>query len=83
MKMRKQRCIGAVLLVVSVLLLALAASAGGTPEDCDATAVLLTAPLGTYLLITPHYILIDGAAADKSTTVIKKGARKYGKKTSH
>ena len=62
MKMRKQRLMGASLLAVSVLL-ALIIGAGSAPEDRDATAVLLTAPLGVYLTATPHYILLDGETA--------------------
>ena len=63
MKMRKQRLMGASLLAVSVLLLALIIGAGSAPEDRDATAVLLTAPLGVYLTVTPHYILLDSETA--------------------
>lgn len=62
MKMRKQRLMGASLLAVSVLL-ALIIGAGSAPEDRDATAVLLTAPLGVYLTVTPHYILLDSETA--------------------
>lgn len=62
MKMRKQRLMGASLLAVSVLL-ALIIGAGSAPEDRDATAVLLTAPLGVYLTATPHYILLDSETA--------------------
>ena len=63
MKMRKQRLMGASLLAVSALLPALIIGAGSAPEDRDATAVLLTAPLGVYLTATPHYILLDGETA--------------------
>ncbi len=61
MKMRKQRRIGLALLVVSVLLAALVSGAGSTPEECDATGILITAPLGVYMIFTPHYILCDAA----------------------
>ncbi len=63
MKMRKQRLMGASLLAVSVLLPALIIGAGSALEDRDATAMLLTAPLGVYLTVTPHYILLDGETA--------------------
>ena len=63
MEMRKQRRIGLVLIVVSVLLAMLASGAGSTPEECDATGILITAPLGIYMIVTPHYILYDGSAA--------------------
>lgn len=56
MKMRKQRVMGLALVVISGLLLALA-STGTTPEEQDATAVLLTLPLGLYMIFTKTYIL--------------------------
>ena len=62
MKMRKQRLMGASLLAVSVLL-ALIIGAGSAPEDRDATAVLLTAPLGVYLTATPNYIFVHRETA--------------------
>lgn len=58
MKMRKQKCIGLVLVAVSIALMVLV-SAGRTLEDRDATAVLLTLPVGVYMIFTPHYILRD------------------------
>lgn len=68
MKMRKQRLTGVSLLMVSALLLALTAGAGSTPEERDATAVLLTAPLGVYMTVTPYYILSDGDPAAEQQT---------------
>ena len=59
MKMTKQRLMGLALVAVSVLLLLLA-STGETPEERDATAVLLTLPLGVYMMTTKNYILYDG-----------------------
>ena len=44
MKMREQRWLGLVMVVISWLLLTIAAS-GETLEERDATAVLLTLPL--------------------------------------
>ena len=56
MKMRKQRLIGAALVLLSWLLLILAAG-GRTVEDRDATAVLFLLPLGLYMIFTKRYIL--------------------------
>lgn len=58
MKMTKQRLMGLALVVISVLMLRLA-STGETLEDRDATAVLLTLPLGVYMMVTKQYILYD------------------------
>ena len=44
--MRKERISGAILILLSGVLLLMAAY-GGTPEDRDATAILLTLPCGT------------------------------------
>lgn len=49
MKMREQRWLGLVMVVISWLLLTIAAS-GETLEERDATAVLLTLPLGLYMM---------------------------------
>lgn len=73
MKMRKQRRSGLVLVAVSIALLALV-SAGEAPEDQDATAVLLTLPLGVYMMFTPRYILIDGDPAEGHNPHDTKGA---------
>ena len=56
MKMRKQRHMGAALVVLSWLILLLATT-GANPIDQDATAVVLLLPLGLYLIFTKHYIL--------------------------
>ena len=44
MKMRKQRLMGVGLIVISWLVLLLACTESESPEDNDATAVLLVAP---------------------------------------
>ena len=54
--MRKQRLIGLGLVGLSWVLLALIL-AGETPEERDATLILLTLPLGVYMLFTEEYIL--------------------------
>ena len=59
MKMTKQRLMGLTLVVISVLMLLLA-STGETLEDRDATAGLLTLPLGVYMMVTKQYLLYDG-----------------------
>ena len=56
MKMRKQRHMGAALVVLSWLILLLAATRAN-PIDQDATAVVLLLPLRPYLIFTKHYIL--------------------------
>ena len=56
MKMRKQRHMGAALVVLSWLILLLAASEA-SPADQDATAAVLTLPLGLYMIFTEQYIL--------------------------
>ena len=54
--MRKQRMIGLALVTVSWVLLALILGVE-TPEERDVTVVLLTLPLGVYMLFTEVYIL--------------------------
>lgn len=54
--MRKQRIMGAALVLLSVLVLAWAAT-GESPELQDGTVVLLILPLGLYMMLTKHYIL--------------------------
>ena len=54
--MRKQRHMGAALVVLSWLILLLAAT-GASPADQDATAAVLTLPLGLYMIFTKQYIL--------------------------
>ena len=56
MKMRKQRYTGIALVAISWLILLLALT-GTTPVDQDATAAVLTLPLGLYMLFTDQYIL--------------------------
>lgn len=53
----QQRAMGLCLLLVSGLLLWLA-YCGATPLDRDCTAVLLTAPLGAYLLTTKKLVIV-------------------------
>lgn len=65
MKMRKQRLMGLALVVISGILLALA-STGTTPEDQDATAILMTLPLGLYMIFGKTYILYDGEPEAKA-----------------
>lgn len=60
MNLRKQRCMGAALVVISVLVLALAAM-GRTPEERDATAAVLLLPLGIWMLCTKEYLLYEDA----------------------
>lgn len=60
MNMRKQRIMGLVLIGISWVVLIIAAT-GTTPEEQDATAVLLTLPLGLYMMFTDNYVLYDGA----------------------
>ena len=55
MKMREQRLIGAALVIMSGILIALACSET-TPEDRDVTAVLLTLPLGLYMIFADSYV---------------------------
>ena len=65
MKMRKQRLMGALMVLISAAILALA-STGETVEDRDATAVLLTLPLGIYMMVTKQYILYDDGTEQPS-----------------
>lgn len=51
MKMIKQRLMGLALVVISVLMLLLA-STGETLEDRDVTAVLITLPLGVFMMVS-------------------------------
>ena len=59
MKMREQRLLGALLVVVSGILLAIALS-GTTVEEQDATAVLLTLTLGLSMMFSSKYLINDG-----------------------
>ena len=56
MKMRKQRLMGLAMLAITALILVMARG-GKTPEDSDATAALLTGPLGLYMLLSKTYSL--------------------------
>ena len=58
--MRKQRHMGAALVVLSWLILLLAAT-GATPIDQDATAAVLLLPLGLYMIFTEQYICTPDA----------------------
>lgn len=78
MKMRKQRMMGVLLVALSWAML-LIAGTGQTVEDQDASAAMLTLPLGLYMLYTETYVLYDRPAdkeADLCTTYRKnrKGA---------
>ena len=65
MKMRKQRLMGVGLIVISWLVLLLACTESESPEDNDATAVLLVAPLGLYMLYSDTYLLYDGEVVEE------------------
>lgn len=56
-KLRKQKFIGAMILVITTFIIAIAC-AGTTMETKDATAVLLTLPLGLYLMFTKHIVIL-------------------------
>lgn len=64
MNMRKQRLIGALLVIISGIVVAVA-SGGVTPEDRDATVILLTLPMGFYMIFTKDYVLYDGSTVVK------------------
>jgi len=51
MELREQRLIGLVLVILSAVLL-LVASTGTTPQDQDATAVLLILPMGLCMVFS-------------------------------
>ena len=61
MKMREQRWMGLVMVVISWLLLTIAAG-GETLEERDATAVLLTLPLGLYMMFGETLVLYQDDA---------------------
>lgn len=56
---------GVGLIVISWFVLLLACN-GGEPEDSDATAALLVAPLGLYMLYSDNYVLYDGEVAEET-----------------
>jgi len=63
--MIKQRLMGLALIAISAAMLLLA-STGQTVEDQDATAVLLTLPLGIYALVTKENLLyVSGETAHR------------------
>lgn len=72
MKMRKQRLMGLAMLAITALILVMARG-GKTPEDSDATAALLTGPLGLYMLLSKTYILYDGEEPEEATEVSRSG----------
>ena len=76
MKMRKQRCMGLVLVLLSLLVVKMA-STGTTPEDSDATVTVLLGPLGIYMMVTKQYILYDGeeANSEPNTEEEQKGVK--------
>ncbi len=55
--MKQQRIAGAVMILCSLLLIALA-SRGSSAEEKDITAVLFLLPLGVYMLITRKNIML-------------------------
>lgn len=56
-KMIFQRIIGLALLVICVLII-IAAYNAHSPEEIDATPVVLFAPLGFYMLFSKKYMLV-------------------------
>lgn len=56
-KSLEQKLMGVSLLVICAILLALC-STGKTVEDQDATAVVLLAPLGLYLIFTKEICIL-------------------------
>ena len=78
MKMRKQRCMGLVLVLLSLLVVKMA-STGTTPEDSDATVTVLLGPLGIYMMVTKQYILYDGeeANSEPNTEEEQKGVKQW------
>ena len=80
MKMRKQKWIGLSLIGISAVLLLMVSAPSSTPEDCDATAVLLTFPLGVYRTVTPNDILLDRGPTEGRKSNNLKGAFQNGKK---
>ena len=77
MKMRKQKWIGLSLIGISAVLLLMVSAPSSTPE---ATAVLLTFPLGVYMTVTQNYILFDSGPTEGRKSNNLKGAFQNGKK---
>lgn len=67
--MRKQRFMGLIMLALSAAIIAIALT-GTTPEDTDITAVLITLPLGVYMLLTKDYVLNQGEEETTSEQTI-------------
>lgn len=63
--MRKQRLMGVGLIIIAGLVLLLACTGEG-PEDRDATAALLIAPLGIYMLCSNACLIYDGEPEAKA-----------------
>ena len=72
MKMRKQRLMGLAMLAITALILVMARG-GKTPEDSDATAALLTGPLGLYMLLSKTYILYEDKDPKEATEESRSG----------
>lgn len=72
MKMRKQRLMGLAMLAITALILVMARG-GKTPEDSDATAALLTGPIGLYMLLSKTYVLYDGEEPEEATEASRSG----------
>ena len=56
-KLKQQRWIGLVMLIISAIIFALAVT-GTTTESHDATAMLITLPLGIWLICTKEIIIM-------------------------
>ena len=55
--MRNQKLIGLVFLILAAVVFVLAAT-GSTPLERDATAAILFAPLGAWLMVSRHQIIV-------------------------
>lgn len=55
-RLAKQKLIGVVMLLITAVIIWLA-STGISVEDRDATAILVTLPLGVYLLLTKRIVI--------------------------
>lgn len=66
MKMRKQRFMGVILVVISWLIFLLAWAGGEDSEDRDATAALITGSLGVYMLCADTCVLYDSEPKPKA-----------------
>ena len=56
-KLKQQRWMGIAMLIISVLIFAMACT-GSTTESHDATAMLITLPLGIWLICTKEIIIM-------------------------